>query len=134
MIFLVVERRSPAPLMRLGIFRLRSRATADLTLLLVVASRTTMNWARHTMTTTTHGLLARVPGSAVTADAWVIAAPEPPRVARRENPDRRAVPDPMRTRSSKGAPGSVIAETVKRGARHSDLDHARILKPGRAAV
>jgi EmrB/QacA subfamily drug resistance transporter len=36
--FLALERRSPAPLVRLGIFRLRSLATADLTLLLTSAA------------------------------------------------------------------------------------------------
>ena len=36
--FLAIESRSPAPLMRLGIFRLRSLATADLTLLLTAAA------------------------------------------------------------------------------------------------
>ena len=36
--FLALERRSPAPLMRLGIFRLRSLAAADLTLLLTAAA------------------------------------------------------------------------------------------------
>jgi predicted MFS family arabinose efflux permease len=36
--FLAIERRSPAPLMRLGIFRLRGLAAADLTLLLTAAA------------------------------------------------------------------------------------------------
>jgi EmrB/QacA subfamily drug resistance transporter len=36
--FLAIERRSPAPLMRLGIFRLRGLAAADLTLLLTSAA------------------------------------------------------------------------------------------------
>lgn len=36
--FLVIERRSPAPLVRLGIFRLRSLAASDLTLLLTAAA------------------------------------------------------------------------------------------------
>ena len=36
--FLALERRSPAPLMRLGIFRLRGLAAADLTLLLTAAA------------------------------------------------------------------------------------------------
>jgi EmrB/QacA subfamily drug resistance transporter len=37
-VFLALERRSPAPLMRLSIFRVRSLAVADLTLLLVSAA------------------------------------------------------------------------------------------------
>lgn len=36
--FIAIERRSPAPLMRLGIFRLRGLAAADLTLLLTAAA------------------------------------------------------------------------------------------------